>query len=101
MPRVERIVSGNLIGTNQDGTGALGNGLHGVSIDSRTNPAMSISITSDEPGAFSPDAAFLEDPAGKMIALRLRADRKADGDGRVYLIKVTATVESGNSAGMC
>jgi len=65
------------------------------------NPAMSISITSDEPGAFSPDAALIEDPAGKVTGLRLRAERNGDGDGRVYLIKVIATDKAGNSASMC
>ena len=65
------------------------------------NPAISISVTSNEPGVFSPDAAFTEDAAGKITGLRLRAERKEDGHGRVYLIKVTATDEAGNSASMC
>ena len=65
------------------------------------NPAISISVTSNEPGVFSPDAAFTEDAAGKITGLRLRAERKEDGHGRVYLIKVTATDKAGNSASMC
>jgi len=65
------------------------------------NPAIRISVTSNEPGMFSPAAAFIEDPAGKVTGLRLRAERKEDGDGRVYLIKMIATDKAGNSASVC
>jgi len=62
---------------------------------------ITIGITSDEPTAtapgaggtkHAPDAEFTDD------GLLLRAERSGNGDGRVYVITVTATDVSGNSA---
>lgn len=71
-------------------------------------PIVVISVTQDEPvedqtgdGNFSPDAKFVYDPDGKVIGLRLRAERKGNGDGRVYLIIVIATDATGNVAKKC
>ncbi|MFN0059197.1 MAG: multicopper oxidase domain-containing protein [Planctomycetota bacterium] len=47
-------------------------------------------------GHHSPDALSVAPET-----LRLRAERKGNGDGRVYLIVVTATDESGNTAFSC
>jgi len=47
-------------------------------------------------GVHSPDALDIAPDT-----LRLREERKGDGDGRVYLIVVTATDESGNTAFSC
>jgi hypothetical protein len=65
-------------------------------------PALSVKVYSDEEdeeetgdGNHSPDAKF------SSGALRLRAERKGDADGRVYLIVVTATDASGNTAHHC
>lgn len=62
------------------------------------NPKVSVSVFSNEAndeatgsGNFSPDA---EDVG--LDTLQLRNERKGDGDGRVYLIAVTATDASGN-----
>ena len=71
-----------------------------------SEPAISVSVFSDEDddeaagdGHHAPDA---EDVAPGT--LRLRAERKGrvdDGDGRVYLIVVTATDADGNTARTC
>jgi hypothetical protein len=47
-------------------------------------------------GNFSPDAKNIA-----PVTLRLRAERKGDADGRVYLIIVTATDASGNVSRCC
>lgn len=63
------------------------------------SPEVSVSVFADEDddeqtgdGRHSPDAKGIA-PAP---TLRLRAERKGNADGRVYLIVVTATDESGN-----
>jgi hypothetical protein len=73
-----------------------------------TKPSISIGVTSDEPadddtgdGNFSPDARFIRNALGEIIGLSLRAERKGDGDGRVYLITVKATDKSGNVTVAC
>ena len=47
-------------------------------------------------GNFSPDAKDIA-----PVTLRLRSERKGDGDGRVYLIIVTATDAAGNVSRCC
>ena len=78
----------------------------GLAVSSSDNsggtPAVQVSVFSDEddlaPGSgnFSPDA--------KNIApgtLRLRSERSEFGNGRVYLISVTATDASSNASHAC
>ncbi len=68
------------------------------------NPLIALSVTQDErvdedetgEGNFSPDAKIVKDSSGKITGLRLRSERKGNGDGRVYLIIATATDASGN-----
>lgn len=63
------------------------------------NPEIFLRITSDEPsstnggGAFAPDARVSEE---KQVLLR--AERSGNGDGRVYVIALTAVDFSGNSS---
>jgi hypothetical protein len=71
-------------------------------------PVVTISVTADEPaaadgddGVFSPDARYIRDAPGNIVGLRLRAERKEDGNGRVYLVKLTAADKAGNSASKC
>ncbi|MHB8993659.1 MAG: HYR domain-containing protein [Armatimonadota bacterium] len=66
-------------------------------------PDLTISVTQDEPvedqtgdGRFSPDAKLIPNANGGLGSLLLRGERKGDGDGRVYLIIITATDDSGN-----
>lgn len=75
-------------------------GLSVTATDNCGNPAVSVAVFSDEDdlddGSHSPDA--------KDIApgtLRLRSERSSGGDGRVYLIVVTATDSSGNVTRCC
>jgi hypothetical protein len=56
-------------------------------------PEVSIAVTSDEPTATAPDSVITDD--GGVF---LRAESSGQGDGRVYVISVTATDASGNSA---
>jgi len=72
------------------------------------DPVITLSVTQDEPvedqggdGNFSPDAKILTDADGKVTGLRLRAERKGNGDGRVYLIIATVTDASGNVTQKC
>ena len=62
--------------------------------------ALSYAVFSDEvengPGGMSPDAKNIA-PA----TLRLRAERDGGGDGRVYLVVVTATDSSSNTSHSC
>ncbi len=62
------------------------------------SPSCAVSVTSDEPivclgGLFFPDWQVL-DPH----AVKLRAERCAFGDGRVYTVTITCTDASGNAA---
>ncbi len=67
-----------------------------------SSPVVTVAVFSDEEGTLtsrgnrSPDAA---DTAPET--LRLRAERRGDGDGRVYLILVTVQDESGNVNHTC
>jgi hypothetical protein len=61
-------------------------------------PTISIDVFSDEddeeqPGGMSPDA---KDVAAET--LRLRAERRGDADGRVYVIRIKATDQSNNTS---
>ena len=61
-------------------------------------PTLLIDVFSDEddeeqPGGMSPDA---KDVA--PLTLRLRAERRGDSDGRVYVIRIKATDQSNNSS---
>jgi len=78
-------------------------GLSAVVNDNCPGTVLSVVVYGDEEdeessgdGFHSPDA--LDIAAG---TLRLRSERKGDADGRVYLIVVTATDESGNTAFSC
>jgi hypothetical protein len=78
-------------------------GLDVAASDGCSDPPVSVEVFGDEDddeatgdGSESPDA--------RQIApgtLRLRAERKGDGDGRVYLIAVTSTDAAGNTARTC
>jgi hypothetical protein len=65
-------------------------------------PTVLIDVFSDEddeeqPGGMSPDA---KDVA--PLTLRLRAERRGDADGRVYVIRIAATDQSNNTSyGYC
>jgi hypothetical protein len=74
-----------------------------VSDSNDPNPTIVVKVYSDEEddvetgdGNYSPDAKDMA--AG---TLRLRAERNGGGDGRVYLIVVTATDKSGNTSFHC
>jgi len=78
-------------------------GLSATATDNCPGTVVSVAVFGDEDdetptgdGTFSPDAKDIA-PA----TLRLRAERKGDGDGRVYLIIVTATDASGNVTRCC
>jgi hypothetical protein len=74
----------------------------GLSVEASEGTTVAVSVFSDEDdlapgsGAHSPDAADIAPGT-----LRLRAERSGSGDGRVYLILVTATDEDGNVAFDC
>jgi hypothetical protein len=76
-------------------------GLSASATDNCPGPiALTIKVYGDEDdevptgdGTFSPDAKNIA--AG---TLRLRAERSQKGDGRVYLIAITATDTSGNTS---
>jgi len=66
---------------------------------------LSVSVASSEPeeglgdGDMSPDwTEPVIDQENGIITLQLRAERSGSGDGRVYIVTVTATDESGNSS---
>jgi hypothetical protein len=74
----------------------------GLSVTATDNdgetPVVSIDVFSDEddaeqPGGMSPDA---KDVAAQT--LRLRAERRGDADGRVYVIRIRATDTSNNTS---
>jgi hypothetical protein len=79
----------------------------GISDACDDSTTVSISVTADEPyddsadGKFSPDARFVKNAGGDVVGLRLRSERKGNGDGRVYLIRVTATDAAGNESSAC
>lgn len=67
------------------------------------NPVISVMVFGDEDdelptgdGTYSPDAKNIA-----LGTLRLRTERKQKGDGRVYLIVVTATDQAGNKGIAC
>jgi hypothetical protein len=78
-------------------------GLTASAVDSQDGPRpVEILVFSDEDDE-EPTGDGTHSPDAKDIAsgtLRLRAERKGDGDGRVYLIVVKATDSSGN-VGVC
>ncbi len=58
-----------------------------------------VTVFSDEDQGTAP---FAPDALGTSVAgLRLRMERNYPGDGRVYLVRVTATDASGNTAMLC
>ncbi|MDY6839772.1 MAG: kelch repeat-containing protein [Thermodesulfobacteriota bacterium] len=64
-------------------------------------PVVSIEVTSDEPTATAPGAGGAKHAPDAEITddgVMLRAERSGNGDGRVYVITVTATDVSGNTA---
>ena len=68
-----------------------------------SNPAIEVKVFGNEDdetptgdGNFSPDASAIA-----LNSLRLRSERKGDGDGRVYLVVVRATDASGNAGIDC
>ena len=69
--------------------------------------SVDISVTSDEPANppgdnyFSPDARFIRNGVGDVTGLRLRRERLGNGNGRVYLIKVTAVDTAGQRRTAC
>ena len=72
------------------------------------DPDLGLGVTSDEPaedqtgdGNHSPDARLLRDAEGDVNGLRIRAERKGNSDGRVYLIQLDAVDDSGNQAAAC
>jgi hypothetical protein len=73
-------------------------GLTYSAVDNSSDVITSFAVYSDEDdvtpagGEQSPDA---------IGALRLRADRNAKADGRVYLIRITATDEFSNTSNSC
>jgi hypothetical protein len=78
-------------------------GLTGTATDNCPNPAVSVQVFSDEDdeeqtgdGNHSPDAKDIG-----VGTLRLRSERNGGGDGRVYLIIVTATDSGGNVTRCC
>jgi subtilisin-like proprotein convertase family protein len=78
-------------------------GLSVTASDNCGNPAVTVAVFSDEDDQQPPDG-IAHSPDAKNIApgtLRLRAERTSSGDGRVYLIVVTATDSSGNVVRCC
>jgi hypothetical protein len=79
-------------------------GLTATATDNCSAPVtLSVKVYGDEDdevptgdGTFSPDAKNIA-----IGTLRLRAERSQKGDGRVYLIVITATDGAGNKATAC
>ena len=78
-------------------------GLSASATDNCPGTVISVAVFGDEDdetptgdGMFSPDAKNID-----LGTLRLRSERKGDGDGRVYLIIVTATDAAGNVSRCC
>ncbi len=65
-------------------------------------PQVALTVTQDEAlgeckhHLTQSDAELVRNQLGQVTGLRLRAERDGHGDGRVYLIEVTATDASGN-----
>ncbi len=77
--------------------GLLPVGLSASATDDSGGPIlMQVEVFSDEADV-GPGDAIGTTPA----SLRLRAERQYPGDGRVYLLKITATDASGNEASTC
>ena len=82
-------------------------GLH-LSVTDNCSPlsaiAVAVKVTSDErpeintpgDGNFSPDAIVTGTSINQLV--RLRAERMGGGDGRVYLVRITATDQYNNTA---
>jgi hypothetical protein len=89
---------------NQTNHSLINVGLGGTAVDSCEGQApITVNVFADETddedtgdGKYSPDAKDLE-----LGSLRLRAERKGTGDGRVYLVIVEATDSSGNRGSSC
>lgn len=71
-------------------------------------PQVSIKVYSDEPeeaqtadGKFSPDARQFGVTSSGPVPLLIRAERKGNGDGRLYLIVVKVTTASGQTSFHC
>ncbi len=77
----------------------------GVSDICDAKPVIGMSITQDEPlnttgdGNFQPDAAVTFN--GNTASIGLRRERQGNADGRVYLLRLTATDASGNTSYSC
>ncbi|HXI90883.1 MAG TPA: carboxypeptidase regulatory-like domain-containing protein [Blastocatellia bacterium] len=78
-------------------------GLSASATDNCPGTTISVAVFGDEndeeatgDGTFSPDAKDIA-----LGTLRLRSERKGNGDGRVYLIIVTATDAAGNVSRCC
>jgi hypothetical protein len=78
-------------------------GLSASATDNCPGTVISVAVFGDEDDE-TPTGDEIFSPDAKNIApgtLRLRAERREDADGRVYLIIVTATDASGNVARCC
>jgi len=78
-------------------------GLSATASDNCPGVVVSVAVFGDENDE-EPTGDGVHSPDAKDIApgtLRLRAERKGDGDGRVYLIIVTATDAAGNVSRCC
>ena len=78
----------------------------GLSVNAADNgggtPVIQVAVFSDE-GDLAPDSGNFSPDAGNIApgTLRLRSERMGSGDGRVYLIAVTATDASSNASHAC
>lgn len=68
-----------------------------------SDPAVRVAVMSNEPsGSADPDALLRHDSFGDVTGILLRAERDANGSGRIYQIRVEATDESGlTGVGSC
>jgi hypothetical protein len=73
-------------------------GLTFSAVDNSSAATTSFAVFSDEDDVTPAGGEQSPDAAG---ALRLRADRNAQSDGRVYLIRITATDAFNNTASKC
>ena len=74
-------------------------GLTWVASDDHGIARIEVAVTQDEPTGvlpgLSPDAQLVRSATGAVIGLRLRAELDLRGNGRVYLIQVTAVDSAG------